>query len=209
VLSNAPRASFAVAGNEHRSCMARVPSRNNRASPTRICAAVGVVPAPVHRASLALQLPRPRRSQTHSPLAPQCLPPRRVLFKASLPRRPLPLSLRASAPWKCVPIRAGFRPLVSPARGRGYCYAAADGMEQRTGKGARTKMDDDRVRDALHCRIWSRAVAIRERDLAVSAARRSAGVPTARGEKGPGRRQSPLCLWVLSPTPGPYTRERE
>ncbi|KAJ7840721.1 hypothetical protein B0H14DRAFT_3457933 [Mycena olivaceomarginata] len=33
-------------------------------------------------------------------------PPRRAPFKASLPRHPLPLGLRASAPSKCVPIHA-------------------------------------------------------------------------------------------------------
>jgi hypothetical protein len=95
--------------------MSRDVSRNTRASRTRICAAVGVVPSPAHRASLALQLSihicaGPKRT-AHSPLSVSLPSVRhsRLLF----PHRPLPLSLRASAPSKCVPIRAGFRPLVS------------------------------------------------------------------------------------------------
>ncbi|KAJ7696149.1 hypothetical protein B0H14DRAFT_805859 [Mycena olivaceomarginata] len=95
----------------------------------------------------------PKRT-AHSSLSVS--PPRHAPLKASLPCRPLPLSPRASVPSKCVPIRAGFHPLVSSVRGRGYGYAVADGIEQRPGKGARPKMGNVLVRDALHCRIWSR-----------------------------------------------------
>ncbi|KAJ7688205.1 hypothetical protein B0H14DRAFT_3053547, partial [Mycena olivaceomarginata] len=123
-----------------------IPSRGTRASPIRICVAVGVVPYPAHRASLALQLTStsaPPKHTAHSPLSVS--PPRRAPFMASLPTPSAPTHPRLCT----VEVRAdpcGLSParvVCLRGRGYGYGYRPADGMEQRwheKGKGERTKM---------------------------------------------------------------------
>ncbi|KAJ7667169.1 hypothetical protein B0H14DRAFT_3178929 [Mycena olivaceomarginata] len=130
----------------------------------------------------------PPNATAHSPLSVS--PPRRA------PHRPLPLSLRASALSKCVPIRVGFRPLVSSVFvGTGMVMGAAADGASRGGTRREGRGDEDGgqgVTTASEMRCTSESgpelgVAIRECALAVSAARRSAGVPTGEEEReGPG-----------------------